>query len=228
MPKRPSSLAVSSDTRIICGDKFGDVYALPLVLADSETPKPAAVAAPSPVTKPSANVLTVHSKRNRAALQNQLRQMELRGHRGAARSKDGPDFELDLLLGHVSMLTVLTLVEVEGRGYILTADRDEHIRVSRYIPQAHVIEGFCLGHEQFVNALEIPRSRLGTLISGGGDSDLFVWDWVKGTLLSRAGVLSLAQEILPSLSQVAVSHLCSLEYHTPEDSLTFVLAICEE
>lgn len=54
-------------------------------------------------------------------------------------------FEHKLLLGHVSMLTDIALVVLNGRNYIITADRDEHIRISRGIPQSHIIEGFCLG-----------------------------------------------------------------------------------
>lgn len=53
-----------------------------------------------------------------------------------------------LLLGHVSLLTTFLLSPDEK--YIITADRDEHIRVSWY-PQAYTIEQFCLGHEKCVS-----------------------------------------------------------------------------
>lgn len=76
------------------------------------------------------------------------------------------------------------------REYIITADRDEHIRVSRGIPQAHVIEGYCLGHEEFVSRLCVaPGGREDILISGGGDDYLLVWDWPRCRLLGKAGVL---------------------------------------
>lgn len=54
--------------------------------------------------------------------------------------------EGDFLLGHVSMITDIALPKDDV--VILTADRDEKIRVSRF-PQAAVIENYCLGHSQY-------------------------------------------------------------------------------
>ena len=51
-----------------------------------------------------------------------------------------------LLLGHVSLLTTLLLSKDDK--YVITADRDEHIRVSWY-PEAYTIEGYCLGHRKY-------------------------------------------------------------------------------
>jgi tRNA (guanine-N(7)-)-methyltransferase subunit TRM82 len=48
-----------------------------------------------------------------------------------------------LVLGHASLLTAMALTQDEK--YIITADRDEHIRVSHY-PEGYDIERFCLGH----------------------------------------------------------------------------------
>ncbi|KIY44974.1 hypothetical protein FISHEDRAFT_8895, partial [Fistulina hepatica ATCC 64428] len=85
----------------------------------------------------------------------------------------------ELVLGHVSVLTTF-IMSPDGR-YIITADRDEHIRVSWY-PQGFNIESYCLGHEKFISAIHIPRHSPSHLISGGGDSVLKVWDWMAGTL----------------------------------------------
>lgn len=141
---------------------------------------------------------------------------------------EGPDFEITLLLGHVSMLTALVIGESEGRRYILTADRDEHIRVSRYIPQSYVIEGFCFGHTEFISSMVIPASRGDVLVSGGGDEDLFVWNWKSNKLLSKISILSLAQKILPEITKVAVSGLYSLVYPHGGSDLVYILAICQE
>ncbi|KAK0202743.1 WD40 repeat-like protein [Desarmillaria ectypa] len=82
-----------------------------------------------------------------------------------------------LILGHTSLLTTFLLSYDEK--YIITADRDEHIRVSWY-PQGYCIETFCPGSTKFVSALHIPKSDPSILISGGGDAELKVWDWLTG------------------------------------------------
>lgn len=232
MPKRPSSITVSSDAQIIVADKFGDVYAIPLIKSDEPyvPAKPAAAALAKPASKPAATVLTVHSKGNRAALAAQQRQLENPGGNnapGSARA-EGPDFEHTLLLGHVSMLTALCLArDSKDRQYILTGDRDEHVRVSRYMPQAHVIHGYCLGHKEFVGDIAIPSSRRDLLVSAGGDEEVYVWDWYNGKLLSKTDILSVAKAVAPQATTAAVSRLITLEYPSDSGPQTFVLAICE-
>ncbi|THH27790.1 hypothetical protein EUX98_g6388 [Antrodiella citrinella] len=70
-----------------------------------------------------------------------------------------------LILGHTSLLTSFVLSKDEK--YIISADRDEHIRVSWY-PQG------------FVSAIHIPTFSPHTLISGGGDPYIQCWDWLTG------------------------------------------------
>ncbi len=196
MPKRPSALAITPDDAIIlCADKFGDVYSLPLlespllVEANTNTTPtdikgelPPAQAKAKP---PAASSRTVHTKKNLEALRNQLEVTRV------VAEKKSLNFEHQLLLGHVSLLTDLACVSLRQvqsfpggtRSYILTADRDEHIRVSRGIPQSHIIEGYCLGHTQFVSKIVIPYWRQRWLISGGGDDHLILWDWLEGAAL---------------------------------------------
>jgi tRNA (guanine-N(7)-)-methyltransferase subunit TRM82 len=188
MPKRPCAIQVLPDnTTILCGDKFGDVYQLPLLsVAKNEDspdePKGTSQQAPQPF-KPSATTSTVHTKRNLKALEAQQKQKNL-----TPKLKEPLALEHKLLLGHVSMLTDLVYAdqEVDGKhqGYIITADRDEHIRVSRGPPQSHVIEGYCLGHTEFVSKIcAIPGTKL--LVSGGGDDTICVWEWPSFRLKSR-------------------------------------------
>ncbi|RGP81528.1 hypothetical protein FLONG3_260 [Fusarium longipes] len=223
---------IGPDAQIVVADKFGDVYSLPLLHdpTSQNATRSSTPAIAKPAYKPSANTTTVHSKRNLRALQEQQRHMEL-----ATRSKnennpksDVPDFESTLLLGHVSMLTAVAIGESEGRRYILTADRDEHIRVSRYIPQAYVIEGFCFGHTEFISSMTIPASRGNVLVSGGGDEDLFVWDWKASKLLSQTSVLSLAREVLPDTAKIAITGLYNLVYPHQGSDLVYILAICQD
>ncbi|KAI1082876.1 hypothetical protein F5B20DRAFT_577955 [Whalleya microplaca] len=240
MPKRPSALALTSyGATILCADKFGDVYAVPLIVpaiaaatttAPSETTTttttttPTPTPAPAPIPRRGANTLTVHTERNMRALEDQRKHLSQRKDT----SKDaGPAFAHELVLGHVSMLTALTMASCateSGRPYIITGDRDEHIRVSRGLPQAHVIETYCLGHAYFVSALCAPRSRPDVVVSGGGDDDLFVWDWRAGRLWSRAGLLGLVREVIGAEeNRIAVTKLCSYDV----DAHCYIIAVCE-
>ena len=198
MPKRPCAVSLTPDENtILCADKFGDVYSLPLL----ELSNAGSSAAPGELCRvsstedehfkkpfiPAANTKTVHTLRNRRALRDQ------QIHSKIVSKLKSSNFEHHLLLGHVSMLTDLLCISISDytsnspkpRTYILTSDRDEHIRVSRGIPQAHIIEGFCLGHTEFVSKLCIPRWHDQILISGGGDDYLLVWNWLSGEILQK-------------------------------------------
>ncbi|EKM81680.1 hypothetical protein AGABI1DRAFT_70043 [Agaricus bisporus var. burnettii JB137-S8] len=90
-----------------------------------------------------------------------------------------------LVLGHASPLTAFLLSQDEK--YIITADRDEHIRVSRY-PQGYNIEMFCLGHCKYVSAIHLPAFSPDILISGGGDPDLKIWNWMAGECIGEVRI----------------------------------------
>ncbi|KAI9193091.1 WD40-repeat-containing domain protein [Polychytrium aggregatum] len=85
-----------------------------------------------------------------------------------------------LLLGHVSIILDLALSPC-GK-YIITADRDEKIRVTHY-PHSYDIQSFCLGHNEFVSTIAIPAWAPKTLLSGGGDPYLIAWNYVHGEQL---------------------------------------------
>jgi len=229
MPKRPCALAVTKESTIISADKFGDVYSIPLfykVNTEQYSNAPSSsTGTPEPATPfvPSANNLTVHSQRNLKALENQKKQTN------KPTEKAVPKFEHKLLLGHVSMLTDIALTELDGRNYILTADRDEHIRISRGIPQSHIIEGFCLGHTEFVARLCIPAERPTLLVSGGGDTDIFLWEWASGTLLFRAALEPHVRGVNNSKSavNVAVSGILHIRLPNKDTFDDIMIVTCE-
>ncbi|KAK7542895.1 uncharacterized protein J3D65DRAFT_615316 [Phyllosticta citribraziliensis] len=213
MPKRPCAVIVTDDDQtIITADKFGDVYALPLLQSQEEEDAFLAEAEIAAQKKyaPAATNLTVHTGRNRKALEAQLKQQQQQRQATATKTKEPLKFKHELLLGHVSMLTDIAGITLDqqdlnaglnelasksqqSRSYLLTADRDEHIRVSRGQPQTHVIEGFCLGHKDFVSKICFASPQV--LVSGGGDDELFVWDWIKGGLLNKVSIQDMVQAI---------------------------------
>lgn len=96
------------------------------------------------------------------------------------------------------------------------------------MPQAHIIEGFCLGHDEFVSTICIPPTRPELLISGGGDDDLFVWDWASCKLLSKANLLGEVQKHYPETDKVAVTRIFACrpkQQNASQNNLVFV--ICE-
>ncbi|KAF9434358.1 WD repeat-containing protein 4 [Entomortierella beljakovae] len=82
------------------------------------------------------------------------------------------------ILGHVSMATDLALTK--DNKYIITSDRDEHIRISQY-PKGYNIEAYCLGHTSFVTTIKLlPGDPQKYLLSGAGDATIRVWEFFKG------------------------------------------------
>ena len=195
MPKRPCAVILTSDnSTIMCADKFGDIYSLPLIGQTYESvtsngdnkqkTKDGISDSPQKPFVPSATSLTVHTKGNHEALR---QQQKLKNPKAERKSMN---FEHQLLLGHVSLLTDVVCASIlsssnRKRSYIISSDRDEHIRVSRGIPQAHIIEGYCLGHTEFVSKLCIPPTHPHLIISGGGDDFLLLWDWRSGIIRQK-------------------------------------------
>ncbi|KAF2118508.1 tRNA methyltransferas-like protein [Lophiotrema nucula] len=218
MARRPCAISLTEDdSTIFCADKFGDVYALPLIQPseDEQNGTPADEPSEQDTPKhyvPAASVLTVHSGRNRKVLEEQMKQAS----KGQKKSKEQLKFKHELLLGHVSMLTDILHATVEGRSYIITSDRDEHIRISRGLPQAHIIEGFCFGHEEFISRLCLTTS--GLLVSGGGDPYLCVWAWLDGRLLEKVFIRDAVLAFLKNHPNLASS--------LPENDDSFRIAVC--
>ncbi|KAF5377782.1 hypothetical protein D9757_008078 [Collybiopsis confluens] len=183
LPKRPTSVAFTVDGQtIVVSDKFGDVFSYPLhppppseMIAPlksepmAEQPEETAVASTEDNHESSSSGKKRKSKKQQRHENPPVPRNSLASHEAASNGT--------LILGHTSLLTSFLLTP--DSKYIITADRDEHIRVSWY-PQGYCIESFCLGHTQFVSAIHLPPAHPDILISGGGDSELKIWDWFSG------------------------------------------------
>ncbi|XP_070770308.1 tRNA (guanine-N(7)-)-methyltransferase non-catalytic subunit wdr4 [Enoplosus armatus] len=91
-----------------------------------------------------------------------------------------PQREGELKMGHLSMLLAVTTSPDDK--YIITADRDEKIRVS-HLRSPYNIQSFCLGHQQFVSALLVPPGHPHWLLSGSGDGTVKLWEYESGRKL---------------------------------------------
>ncbi|KAJ8352593.1 hypothetical protein SKAU_G00240690 [Synaphobranchus kaupii] len=97
-----------------------------------------------------------------------------------------PEKPGELKLGHLSMLLGVA-VSPDDR-YVITADRDEKIRVS-LLSSPHNIQSFCLGHCEFVSCLSVPLAHPQWLLSGSGDGTVKLWDDTdKRAAVSRVAV----------------------------------------
>ncbi|XP_038150067.1 tRNA (guanine-N(7)-)-methyltransferase non-catalytic subunit wdr4 isoform X1 [Cyprinodon tularosa] len=108
-----------------------------------------------------------------------------------------PQREGELKMGHLSMLLAVT-ISIDDQ-YIITADRDEKIRVSHH-RSPYNIQSYCLGHQQFVSALQIPSGHPQWLLSGSGDGTLKLWEFESGRRLQSLDLRQL--EDTPSTDPV--------------------------
>ena len=245
------------DSKILCADKFGDVFGIPLFPppsdegddddAPSESPAAAPEAEPGPVQAvpgpaPAANG---DGAQRRRQLEKRRAFVEREQAAAERRRRLQVDYNIpfahDFVLGHVSMLLALATVTLPAdhphaagreKTWILTGDRDEHIRVTRY-PQSAVIDGFCLGHTQFVGALLVPSWDRTTLVSGGGDDHLLVWHWAEGRVVQKVDLAGPVSAVLgappaPEAGDEATSAAPKTEggqQHSKDDEGPFKVAV---
>ncbi|KAJ2780836.1 tRNA (guanine-N(7)-)-methyltransferase non-catalytic subunit trm82 [Coemansia interrupta] len=96
-----------------------------------------------------------------------------------------------VILGHVSILCALAFTHTTP-PMLLTCDRDEKLRISRY-PNAYNIQAFGLGHSEFVTSVAAPRFAPQVCMTGSGDGSLRLWDVRDGGLLHTVELSSLLQ-----------------------------------
>ncbi|KAM9300394.1 tRNA (guanine-N(7)-)-methyltransferase non-catalytic subunit WDR4 [Morus bassanus] len=88
-----------------------------------------------------------------------------------------PQADGKLELGHLSLLLDVALSPDDR--YILTADRDEKIRVS-LAKAPYSIVSYCLGHKEFVSKILVIPNYPDLLVSASGDSTLRLWEYKTG------------------------------------------------
>lgn len=99
------------------------------------------------------------------------------------------------ILGHVSMLSDVLVAEHEGKQFVLTGDRDEHIKITHF-PTSYVVKHWLFGHHEFVSCLHLCEFNKDILVSGGGDDFLLVWDWYNAKELAQIQLRDLLQPFL--------------------------------
>ncbi|XP_019731209.1 tRNA (guanine-N(7)-)-methyltransferase non-catalytic subunit wdr4 [Hippocampus comes] len=120
-----------------------------------------------------------------------------------------PEREGELKMGHLSM--ILAVAVSPNDKYIVTADRDEKIRVS-HLCSPHSIQSFCLGHKEFVSSLLVPSGDLHWLLSGSGDGTMKLWEYTTGQKLKSWDLNDLEETLVPKTEnegKVTVCHITS-------------------
>ncbi|CAI5712996.1 unnamed protein product [Hyaloperonospora brassicae] len=100
-----------------------------------------------------------------------------------------PDLDRDLrtLLGHTTSM-ITDVATNHDSSLLLTADRDEKMRVSRF-PNAAIIESYCLGHKASLTKVACSIVTPELVVSASMDNTLKLWNMKTGTLLASETLL---------------------------------------
>ncbi|XP_055523892.1 tRNA (guanine-N(7)-)-methyltransferase non-catalytic subunit wuho isoform X2 [Wyeomyia smithii] len=113
------------------------------------------------------------------------------------------------VLGHMSQILDVLIDDEEK---IITSDRDEKIRVTKY-PVSHEIESFCLGHTEFVSQLVFLKTPSGQhLLSLSGDKTFRVWTYERGVEIFQQKIDHLGTKLTTTQLQDGSTLLAILCY----------------
>ncbi|KAK6461648.1 WDR repeat protein putative transfer RNA methyltransferase [Scheffersomyces coipomensis] len=145
--------------------------------------------------------------------------------------------KLNPILGHVSMLSEVLITKYNGKKFIITGDRDEHIRITNY-PKTYVIKDWLFGaeHKEFISILTIPSLNPSLLISGGGDDFISLWNWYESKFITKIDIKNLIQQFLTdshlpperflteeSEREMSISKLLMLNHNDHQ----YIIILCE-
>ncbi|CAO3616772.1 unnamed protein product [Cunninghamella blakesleeana] len=126
------------------------------------------------------------------------------------------------IVGHVSMLTDVVLSN--DQKYVITADRDEHIRVSRF-PNGYNIETFCLGHTDVITIIRLLPWDTNILISAGGDNTIRTWDFVKGKEIQSLNYLEHINKYIPEdIDKTKLPIVSNIKFSVNTNTIAVVIA----
>eukprot|EP00960_Hanusia_phi_P023914 705605-Hanusia_phi.AAC.2 len=125
---------------------------------------------------------------------------------------DDLECKAEHVLGHISSLTDMRISSSGSR--LLTADRDEKIRISNF-PHAFEIEAFCLGHTELVTCIEtLSLEEEELVLSGGADGSVRLWSVKDGSLVDTYMIDAAGEEEESEDRQQADGQLLAEEPNT--------------
>jgi hypothetical protein len=109
---------------------------------------------------------------------------------GEAVAMPFPDFKRDrkTLMGHTTSM-ITCMAPTKDASLLLTADRDEKIRVSHF-PRTALVQSYCLGHKAALTRVVVSSVTPELAISTSLDNTIKLWDVASGALLASHELLA--------------------------------------
>ncbi|GMF31121.1 unnamed protein product [Phytophthora lilii] len=137
-----------------------------------------------------------------------------------------PDVDRDLktLVGHTTSMVTHVAVNHDS-SLLLTADRDEKLRVSRF-PNAAIIESYCLGHAASLTKVACSAVTPELVVSTSMDNTLKLWQMTTGKLLASEMLLPGVEVSLEPLDEAADNASDDSGRKAAKSLLNVSLAVC--